>query len=411
MIDLKGMTSLTQEASELSRKRNPTAQEKRRLDFCLAGISAIKAGASLDEVEAHEDNERRSRVGLAPIRPSNYTKEQRNEVAAFQALVEKRDVEGAPMTAQIGTYTGLGYFVPTGFFGRVFESMKAADVLFDDAFCTQIRTTNGRPMTIPTMDDTEHTASVISEAGSQTEVDIDAPGQAVVGAYSYASRRYSASLESIQDLDSAITVLSLFRSFTAKALARGIGSDLLKGNGSGKTLGLVPALAASSISPVTAAGSAANDDSSATGANSLGTQDFANAFDSLDAAYLSSLTCAWIMNVNTLGALYKQLDKYGRPIVSFTEGAPTILGKPVKISPSMDNIDASNVPVLLGDLSYWATRIVTPGTEDGLGIKAYTEAPGLAENGMVGLRSFVRADGALLWNSGPCPFTYIRCHS
>jgi len=147
----------------------------------------------------------------------------------------------------------------------------------------------------------------------------------------------------------------------------------------------------------TAAGSSVNDGSANTGANSLGTQDFANAFDTIDAAYSSSPCAAWVMNLKTLGNLYGMVDKYGRPIVSFTDGAPTILGKPVKISPSMDNIGRSNVPVLFGDLSYFSTRIVVPGSEEGLGIKSYTEAPGLAENGLVGFRSFVRADdGAAL---------------
>jgi hypothetical protein len=64
---------------------------------------------------------------LNPVQVSNYTKEQRNRVAAFQALagIERRDVEGAPMLSHIGTYTSLGYFVPSAFFPQVFESMKA----------------------------------------------------------------------------------------------------------------------------------------------------------------------------------------------------------------------------------------------------------------------------------------------
>jgi HK97 family phage major capsid protein len=210
-------------------------------------------------------------------------------------------------------------------------------------------------------------------------------------------------------MDTAVTALSLFKSFTAKALARGIGRHLLTGDGSSKPLGLVTTLE-NTISGVTAAGSAVNDGGANTGTNSLGTPDFAAAYESLDSAYLASPCCGWVMNNNTLGSLYKQLDKYGRPIIDFTTGAPTIMGIPVKVSPSMDDIGASKVPVILGDLSYWATRIVVPG-EDGGGIKSYTEAPGLAENGLVGFRSFVRADGVLLWNAGPCPFTYIRNHS
>ena len=87
-----------------------------------------------------------------------------------------------------------------------------------------------------------------------------------------------------------------------------------------------------------------------------------------------------------------------------------ILGKPVKLSPSMDNIAASANPVLLMNLEYWATRIVVGGVED-FGIQLIREAPGLIDFGKVAFRSFVRADGALLWKSGPSPAVIIQQHS
>jgi hypothetical protein len=66
--------------------------------------------------------------------------------------------------------------------------------------------------------------------------------------------------------------------------------------------------------------------------------------------------------------------------------------------------------VVLGDFSYFATRIIT---DDSTGIKTFTEAPGLAENGKVALRTFLRADSNVLWTdtSSPCPFVQIRNHS
>jgi HK97 family phage major capsid protein len=76
----------------------------------------------------------------------------------------------------------------------------------------------------------------------------------------------------------------------------------------------------------------------------------------------------------------------------------------------MDSIGASKVPVVLGDLSYWATRLIT---DDSSGIRVYQEAPGLVEKGNVGFRCFLRADGGLLYtDSGSAsPFITIRCHS
>ena len=76
----------------------------------------------------------------------------------------------------------------------------------------------------------------------------------------------------------------------------------------------------------------------------------------------------------------------------------------------MDNITPSANPVVLGDFSYWATRIATADTN--MGILSYKEAPGLCENGLIGFRSFVRAGGALLWSgTGNSPFVILANHS
>jgi hypothetical protein len=44
------------------------------------------------------------------------------------------------------------------------------------------------------------------------------------------------------------------------------------------------------------------------------------------------------------------------------------------------------------------------------GIRVYTEATGLVEQGNVGMSCFMRADGELLYTdtSSPAPFTFIR---
>jgi HK97 family phage major capsid protein len=86
-----------------------------------------------------------------------------------------------------------------------------------------------------------------------------------------------------------------------------------------------------------------------------------------------------------------------------------MLGFPIKISPSLANIGASTVPLLLGDFSYWISRLM----DDSAGVQVYCEAPGLIENGNVGLRCYCRADGNLAWTdtSSPAPIQYLRMHS
>src|SRR5205823_5691700 len=166
---------LLSEYGSLSNKLRHTKAEEQRMSYLQVAISAVKEGADLRELEQEQLNEREARHGLpiTQFEKSTLTREQRDEARAFQAFVhrERRDVEGAPMLNHIGTYTGLGFFVPTGFWKNVFESLKAYDILFDDAFCTQIRTPNGVLMTLPLMDDTTNDASVVTEPGSTTSVD------------------------------------------------------------------------------------------------------------------------------------------------------------------------------------------------------------------------------------------------
>ena len=173
-------------------------------------------------------------------------------------------------------------------------------------------------------------------------------------------------------------------------------------------------LVANAAPTVIAVGSAPNDGSSAAGYNSLGSQDFANAIEKLDDAYANSPKAAWLMNKKTLGYLETLLDKNGRPLrlVTYEQGWPCIMGFRVRICPSMDNVgngSAPKYPVVLGDLSYWATRIVMGSLS---GVMAYKEAPGLVENGLIGLRSYLQADGAILYtdwsNAAQSPFVLIE---
>jgi HK97 family phage major capsid protein len=150
------------------------------------------------------------------------------------------------------------------------------------------------------------------------------------------------------------------------------------------------------------------------GVATLGSDDFQAAIAAIDSAYLESPKAAWIMNRRTLAAVANIKSSTGQPIglVQYVDGKPFILGIPAKVSPSMPDMGASNVSVILGDFQYWLTRLVVSG-ENNIGLKTYFEGPGLAENGNVAVNCFVRADGALLYtdNGSPAPFQPIQHHS
>jgi len=424
MRNTKDLTLLLQELSALTSKPRWDKRDEKRNAFLLSAVSVLKSdpNVTLQELEQDNFNEESRASGLPTVNfGSNFlSREQRQEAMGWKELIrcgtggnrEHRDMgEGAPMLNQLGTYTGLGYFVPTSFYSQVFAAMKQQDAIFNDDDVTVIRTANGRPLPVPVADDTSINATVVAEAGTQSSVDFNFTGHAILGAFAYKSPRFVVSLEAFEDLDTSLTTVALFRKFASERLARGIAADLVTGVGTTTPLGLLTQLMQQGAPSVIAAGSSANTGGSETGSNSLGTPDFASAFKTLDPAYMQSSKIAWMMNMSTLGTLMRVNDKYGRPIIDFVNGARQILGIPIKICPSLPNISSASTPVILGDWSYWATRLVV---DDNAGIAVYKEAPGLIENGNIGLRAFMRADGQLLWkgnSNGPCPFVMIQNHS
>ncbi len=416
-IDTQALSQLIEEASRLSGKPNWTKADERRNAFLLSAISAVKNGASLQSIEQDRVNENARSMGLNTTNfNGTLTEEQRSEAKGWQAFIkyspkqanrpmELRDMtEGsAAAIARIGSYTSLGFFVPTSFYDGVFAAMAAHDFLFDPESVTFLRTDNGRPLPVPVAGDIENVATLTSEAGSLTSTDISSINHVTLGAYSFSSPRFVVSLEAEQDLVGTLTTMDLFKKFAADRLARGISKYLIQGTGSAQPTGLLQALQNANCPIIPAAGSAANDGSAATGTNSLGTDDFASAFQTLDPAYLASPKVAWAMNMKTLGKLMSTKDKYGRPVFP---DSTQILGIPIKICPSMDPIGSSRTPVILGDWSYWATRYVF---DEANGIVRFTEAPGLIDQGNAALKVFARADGNMIYtdHNSPSPFVSI----
>jgi HK97 family phage major capsid protein len=414
------LSFLTQELLALSNKASRTKQDVQREASLMGAMASIKAGASLRDIHIDEANKSLRKAGMPTIKRSRMTLEQQYQARAWQYLVREHRTdtgmtEGAPMLSHIGTYAGLGFFVPNDFYPTLYTAMAAHDVLFNEEDCTVIKTENGRVLPIPLLGDIEKVARVVSESSARTISSIADINHAPLGVYTYDSGRWPVSIEAVQDLQGALSISNVALRVFSSRLARGIGADLLTGDASGnQPLGLLTALSDIGVPPVTAQGSSVNDGiGDHTGANSLGSQDFDNLIADLDSAYLDSPKAAFIMNRTTLGAVNSVVDKMGRPagIVQYVDGKPFINGIPVKISPSMENIGPSNIPVILGDFSYWATRIVT--ADDNVGLMVYRESDNTIEQGLIELASFCRAGGVLLYHDtgSPAPFAILRCHS
>jgi HK97 family phage major capsid protein len=429
MIDTKAVARLTSEVLELSEKRNPTKAEKRSIAEKVAILNAVKAGESLESAQRAALNDREIEAGLTPTRfgRSRLTAEQRARGEMFQNLfrggvggkeiaggIEYRAETGGSTVSQLGTYTGLGSFVPTEMLANIFDAMAEHDVLFDvDGPCTVIESTNARPLRVPTWNDTLTDAVQVNESSNQSnQVNLANPNQVILGSYSFRTPVHAISTEVFQDLSESFTAEVLFERWATPRLARGIGQALISGGGNGTPTGLLSAIEASGVNPVVAAGSSTNDGSSATGAHSIGSQDLMDLLFGVNAVYRDDPSAGFLMNSSTFLSICNVVDKYGNPVVRYKEnGSKTIYGYPVYICPSMPNIAASAVTVIFGALRYVVTRIVWDANYPR--VRVLTQAPGLAENGCIGLQILCRADGVYAFDAATsnAPLTYLVQHS
>jgi len=415
-IDTQGLAQLVSEASVLSNKLHLNKQEQRRFAFLQTAIASVRSGMSLAEIEERDLADRYVRVGLNPkvTLRSQMDAEQRAHAKVWQRFFNTGTIEDRDMTVGNGTPAYLkgnvGSFVPLGFFQEVFAAKKNTDALFNPDIVTYLETTHGKPIQFGLMGDTETVAVLTSEAGSATEADITSTSGIMLGAYTFRSPMFHASIESFQDVEIAGGVVELFKKFVGERIARGVGPYLVTGSGSSQPTGLVTALEALGGASVTATGSSANTGGSETGATSVGSADIANLFYALDEAYRDSDKTCWLMTSGTLGKLATIVTKMGLPLVNWQGPEAFILGKPVRISPSMQAIGSGNVPIVFGDLTYFVVRCAI---DEQTRVQLYKEAPGVIENGKFGLRAYVRYDSSLMFNDtgSPSPLVYLQNHS
>lgn len=322
---------------------------------------------------------------------------------AKQARDEQRDglVEGAPMLTHIGAYSGLGYFVPTGFVNAVEQATKWFAPLLDGSVITVMDTATGQPLPFPTSNDTNQAATIVGEASAVSEQDITA-GQINFGAYKFTSGLVKASLELLQD--SAFDIESWLAGRFAERWGRGLENFLTNGTGSSQPTGILTAIAASGATPVVAIGSSESTGGAQTGANSVGYSDLVNLEHGVDPSYRRN--AKYMFHDLTLASIKKIIDKFGRPL--WTPGIAasepdTINGYQYVINQSMPVVAASATTVVFGDFKKFVARRVKDLTVMKL-VERY------AELGQVGFVSFARLDANLI-DAGTHPLNVLQQHS
>ena len=326
---------------------------------------------------------------------------------AEKRCVERRDVTEGNLQSHIGTYTGLGFFVPTGFSDMIEQATKYFAPLLTNGIFTRMDTKTGNPLPYPVSNDTAQKATIIGEGAISNETD-GAGGnfgtsQVTFGAYKYGSGLVKCSLELIQD--SSFDLEAWLAERFGERFGRAFESDLTNGTGVSQPTGILTAILASGVAPVIAAGSSENTGGSQTGVNSIGSSDLINLEHSVDPTYRRR--AKYMFHDLTLSAIKRIVDKYGRPLWApgISSGDPdAINGYPYVINQSMPQIGASANTVVFGDLKKFVVRKV----RFSQGIQRLSER--YAETGQVGFLAFDRLDSNLL-DAGTHPLNVLQQHS
>jgi HK97 family phage major capsid protein len=357
------------------------------------GLSAIGEGMKNDK-----------ETGVEYRRPfQSYLRKGENHLNEEERTIlgEHRDIAEGNLANQIGTYTGLGYFVPAGFVYDVEVGLKYFCPFLDSSICTIMDTATGAPLPYPINNDTGQLASIVGEAAVVSEQDVTA-GHVDFTAFKYSSGLVKASLELLQD--SAFPLESFLAERFALRFGRKFENDLTSGSGVAQPTGLLTAIATSGASAITAIGSSESTGGSQTGVNSIGYSDLVNLEHSVDPSYRRN--AKYMFHDQTLSSLQRVLDKFGRPIWTpgVAENVPDrINGYPYVINQSMPQIAATNTTMIFGDFSKFIIRRVK-----GFSVMVLRER--YAELGQVAYLGFMRIDSNLV-DAGTHPLNVLVQHS
>lgn len=247
-----------------------------------------------------------------------------------------------------GTNTAGGYTAPVELANVLVESMKAYGPMYDATFVTELVTSNGNQIQIPTIDDTTKTGAIhtegadIADDGSQDAVF----AQKLLDAYIYDTEFVKFSLELAQD--SLFNFETLLGRLLGTRLGRLANAALTTGTGSGQPNGIVTA----SNVGVTAAGTTA-----------VTADEIIDLIHSVDPAYRASNSTAFMLSDPIVKAVRKLKDGQGNylwQLGNYQAGVPAnLLGYNVVVNQDMSQAMTTGQKIMLfGDFSKYIVRKV-----------------------------------------------------
>jgi len=351
----------TAEADAITRGPQ-TPQTRSRLQFLLSAIKTVK------EFSADRSADEKS------------------------AQAEFRDyLVGAPLESRAAlTEANTGQLVPASFYNTLLTGIAQYTELMNRDNVSLIESEKALPLTIPEIDLSTISSAIVAQGVDAPPVANPTISSMTIKGFSYRTNPIASTFELEQDSFESITEI-LTQAFSV-GLARGIGADLVNGNGTTAPQGILTAAANSGVtSAVSGVWSGI---------------DLAAVYGSLNRAYRASPKCAWVMNDATYQQVLALKDANGRPLLGIREDEEKLFGKKVLISPDMPT-GPSSKSIVFGDLSQFQVRVA----KNGVLVRRNVEAPGYSENGAALYTAYMRVDAALNTAGGNVkPVVYATAH-
>jgi HK97 family phage major capsid protein len=286
-----------------------------------------------------------------------------------------------------------GYLVPNEFANEVMLGMAQFDPLLDDNVVTlnRSKTFALRPWQYPGWDMTTYAATKVNESALQNAGTPPATSQAQLKSWTYRAT-LDATMEFEED-DFAPFMGQLSAAYGI-AFARGIGADLITGNGSTAPQGVLTG--------------AANSGYTTANSGKLVLTDFTKIYFSVNRIHRVAKKCGWIMSDQTYQMVREATDNNGRPLINIRKDKEEILGKPLYVSPSLEDSSSLGVNyIVFGDLSHYVVRL------SGLSLVRVLQSQNAIEFGKALYTGRMRADAKVFdpSNGSVPPIVYATVHA
>ncbi|TPM58985.1 phage major capsid protein [Mesorhizobium sp. B2-2-4] len=321
--------------------------EPRKAEYREVFHKFLAGGASLDALDAEER-------------------------AVLRAGVQ--DIETRIQTG--GTNTAGGYTVPVELQNMLVKAMKAWGPMYDGNIVSELNTSSGNALPIPTTDDTGNTGVQGTEGTALTDDgSADAAfGQKQLEAYDFNTKfvKFSWQLAA----DSIFNMEALLADLLGERLGRLANAQLTTGTGSSAPNGIV---------------TAASLGKTAASATAIASDELIDLIHSIDPAYRQSPKVAFQFNDLTLAAIRKLKDGQGNYLWAHgdyqTQEPARVLGYRYYINQAIASIATGNKTVIFGDFGkYWVRKVGSPV----IGVLRERFWPDL------GIAGLIRFDGELL---------------